>query len=229
MQMKNKNRIAQNALRLLASRCPRLTGMCYWAGTSSIAIEELGHRESFDLDFHTHQALVNVSPILAELQSEFADSFSVLQVSDEYGSGFSGVLRLPGDEQITIEVLANFETVPEQDLVNSETAPTIKRVSLRRYLADKIQCVAERAEARDLVDIAAVLQQRPELEPTAWQALAAQDALLITERLQTWTDAAIAADLESYGEVDPKEAGQVRDRLLSWLKTLADREEGSGE
>ena len=74
-----KNQVAQNALRLLAARCPRLTGMCYWAGTSSIAIEELGHRESFDLDFHTHQALVDVRPILAELESELGESFSIVQ------------------------------------------------------------------------------------------------------------------------------------------------------
>lgn len=222
-----KNQIAQNALRLLAARCRRLTGMCYWAGTSSIAIEELGHRESFDLDFHTHKALVDVRPILAELQSEFAESFSVLQTPDEYGSGFSGVLRLPDGEQITIDVLANFDNVPEQDLVAAKTAPGIKRVSLRRYLADKIQCVPERTEARDLIDIAAVLRQHPELQPAARQALEAQDALLVTERLLAWTDAAIAEDLEGYPEVDPKDAGHIRDRLLSWLKTLAHRGEGS--
>ena len=218
-----KNQIAQNALRLLAERCRRLTGMCYWAGTSSIAIEELGHRESFDLDFHTHEALVDVSPILAEIQSEFADSFSVLEAPDEYGSSFSGVLRLPNGEQITIEVMANFEAVPEQDLVDAETAPVFKRVSLRRYLADKIQCVLERTEARDLIDIAAALRQHPELEPAALQALEAQDALMVTERLLAWTDEAIAEDLEGYPGVDPNEAGRIRDLLLSWLKTLAHR------
>jgi len=51
--VKTRNQIAQDALRLLVNRCPRLSGTCYWAGTSSIAIEELEHRESFDLDFHT--------------------------------------------------------------------------------------------------------------------------------------------------------------------------------
>ncbi len=225
----NKNQVAQDALRFLAARCPRLTGMCYWAGTSSIAIEELGHRESFDLDFHTHQALVDVRPILAELESELGESFSVVQAPDAYGSGFSGVLRLPGGEQITIEVLANFEDVPEQDLVAAATAPTIRRVSLRRYLEDKIQCVAERVEARDLIDIGAVLRQQPKLEPAARQALAAQDALLIAERLQAWTDAAIAADLEGYPELDPEAAAGVRDRLLTWLKTLASQRKGADE
>lgn len=216
-----RNRIAQDALRLLAERCPRLADTCYWAGTSSISIEELEHRESFDLDFHTRRALVDVRPILAEVLSEFGESFSVLQTPDAYGSGFSGVLQLPSGEQITIEVLANFEDVPEQDLVDAKTAPAIQRISLRRYLADKIQCVAERAEARDLVDIAAVLRQQPTLESAARQALAEQDVLLIAERLQAWTDAAIAADLEGYPEVDPAEARHIRDRLLSWLKTLA--------
>ena len=225
LQMK-KNLIAQNALRLLADRCPRLTGMCYWAGTSPISIEELGHRESFDLDFHTHQALADVRPILAEIQSEFEKSFSVLQAPDAYGSGFSGVLRLPAGEQITIEVLANFEDVPERDLVEAKTAPAIKRVSLRRYLVDKLQCVAERAEARDLIDIAAVLREHPELESAAQQALAEQDALLIAERLQAWTDEAIAADLEGYPEVAPVDGSRIRDRLLGWLKELAHGQEG---
>ncbi len=218
-----KNQIAQNALRLLAERCQRLTGMCYWAGTSSIAIEELGHRESFDLDFHTHEALADVSPILAEIQSEFADSFSVLEAPDEYGSSFSGVLRLPDGEQITIEVMANFEDVPDEDLIDAATAPVFKRVSLRRYLADKIQCVLERTEARDLIDIAAVLRQHPELESAALQALEAQDPLMLTERLLAWTDEAIVEDLEGYPEVAPEEAGRIRDLLLSWLKTLAHR------
>ena len=35
--------------------------------------------------------------------------------------------------------------------------------------------------------------RQPELEPAARRTLAGQDALLITERLQAWTDAAIAA------------------------------------
>ena len=45
------------------------------------------------------------------------------------------------------------------------------RVSLERYLADKIQCVAERAEARDLVDLAAVFEQRPALKGLARRVL----------------------------------------------------------
>jgi len=222
----DKNEALQRALRLLAERCRRLAGMCYWAGTSSIAIEELGHRESFDLDFHTREALVDVNPILAELELEFGEAFSVLEAPDEYGSGFSGVLLLPDGSQITIEVLANFENVPEEDLVEAKTTPAIQRVSLRRYLVDKIQCVAERAEARDLIDIAAVLRQHPELEPVARQALEAQDALLVTERLLAWTDAAIASDLEAYPEVNPKEAGAARDRLLTWLKAQSRPGEG---
>ena len=138
------------------------------------------------------------------------------------------MLRLPGGEQITIEVMANFEDVPEQDLVDAATAPAIKRVSLRRYLEDKIQCVVERAEARDLIDIAAVLRRQPKLEGAARQALADQDALLIVERLQAWTDGALAADLEAYPELDPEDAGRIRDRLLRWLKTPASRGEGAG-
>lgn len=175
--MTKKNQLAKEALSLLVDRCPRLAESCYWAGTSSIAIEELGHRESFDLDFHTRRALVDVHPILAEIQRAFGESFSLVQAPDAYGSGFSGVLRLPEGEE----------------------------------------------KARDLIDIAAVLEQRPKLEGAARRSLAEQDALLITERLHSWTDELIEEDLEAYPEVDPRDAGRARDLLLSWLKSEAEQ------
>lgn len=217
--MTKKNQLVREALCLVVDRCPRLSETCYWAGTSSIAIEELDHRESFDLDFHTRRALVDVNPILTEIQQAFGDSFSLVQPPDSYGSGFSGVLSLAEGEEITIEVLSNFEDATGHDLVEAETTPKIHRISLMRYLQDKIQCVAERAEARDLIDIAAVLEQRPDFEAAARRGLAEQDALLITERLQAWTDELIEQDLEAYPEVDPKDAGRIRDLLLSWLKS----------
>lgn len=209
------------ALLLLAQRCPRLIRQCYWAGTSSIAVEELHHRESFDLDFHTRAAHEKTTPLLMELQAAFPGAFTVLQSPDEYGSGFQGLLSLPSGEEITIEVLSNYETVSDLDLEDARTAPGIKRVTLTRYLEDKIQCVAERSEARDLVEIMAVLKHAPALESMARQALSDQDALLVTERLTGWTDDAIEADLAAYRGVDSRAAKQCRDMLLAWLKELA--------
>lgn len=215
---------ARGALRVLAERCPRLTGLCYWAGTASIAIEDLHHRQSFDLDFHTQRALQNTLPILAEIQHAFPDDFEVTQTPDAFGSGFQGVLTLPDGNRITIEVLANYEDVPDDELVTSRTAPAFKRIGLARYLADKIQCIAERSEARDLVDIRAVLRQSPAFEQRAREMLAQQDALLIAERLLSWSDEGIAGDLEAYPDVDPGDAREACDLLLSWL-----RESESGE
>jgi hypothetical protein len=192
--------------------------LCYWAGTASVAIEELGHRQSFDLDFHTVKALENVGPILTEIRAAFPGSFEIVRAPDEFGSGFQGLLTLPGGERIAVEVLANFEDVPERDLVASRTSPEIKRVSLSRYLADKTQCVAERMEARDLVDIAAVLRHAPGLEQRARRLLEDQDAVLLAERLLAWTDEAIARDLEAYDDVAPDDAISARDLLLSWLR-----------
>jgi len=73
MDPDRQTEIARNAVRLLAVRCPRLTRLCYWAGTASIAIEELHHRQSFDLDFHTRKALENARPILAEMRAAFRE------------------------------------------------------------------------------------------------------------------------------------------------------------
>lgn len=209
------------ALTLLVEKCPRLTGSCYWAGTSAIATEELHHRESYDLDFHTRKALVDVRPFLAEIQHSFPGQFQLTQPPDEYGSGFQGVLGLPGVEPLTLEVLSNYEDVPESDITQASLVKGLQRVTLTRYLADKIQCVGERAEARDLVDLDAILVSKPELETKARRILAEQDALFFIERLLTWKDEEIRRDLMAYPGVDPARALEMRSKLLSWLRELA--------
>ncbi len=100
------------ALRLLSERCPRLTRLCYWAGSAALAIEELHHRLSFDLDFHTQDALRDVRPILAEIRHAFPGLFEVVQSPDEFGSGFSGILALPGGERIADDLAAYDDVLP---------------------------------------------------------------------------------------------------------------------
>lgn len=219
MDVDRQNELLKKAIRLLTEGCPRLTALCYWAGTSSISVEELGHRQSFDLDFHTRKALEDVRPILAEIQKAFPGKFEIIQAPDEFGSGFRGVLMLPGGQRITVEVLSNYEDVPEVDLVTSFSVPAIQRISLARYLSDKIQCVAERAEARDLVDILAVVRRHPEMIATARSILAQQDALLLAERLLGWTDEGIEEDLDAYKDVNTCDAIEGRDLLLKWLQS----------
>lgn len=219
----NERQQIVEALRRLAERCPRLLELCYWAGTSAIAVEELEHRRSFDLDFHTLAALQDVRPILAELQTAFRGKVEIVQAPDRFGSGFRALLTLTGDVKITLEVLSNFEDVAPDEIVASRTVPSLRRVTLRRYLADKVQCVAERAEARDLFDIGAALQAHPELEPFVRAILRRQDAILLAERLLSWTDADIEQDLAAYADVPPEAAITVRDRLLGWLAEDAQR------
>lgn len=206
------------ALLLIARHCPRLIHQCYWAETSAVAVEELHHRESFDLDFHTRAAHEKTTPLMMELQAAFPGAFKILQSPDEYGSGFQGLLLLPSGEEITVEVLSNYEAVLDHDLEDARTVPGIKRVTLSRYLDDKIQCIAERSEARDLVDIIAVLEHVPALESRAREVLLGQDALLVTERLTGWSDTSIDDDLAAYHDVDNRVAKQGRDLLLSWLR-----------
>lgn len=218
--------LSRDAIRLLAERCPRLAKKCYWAGTAAIAIEELHHRKSFDLDFHTREALYDVRPILAEIRAAFPGDFEVIQSPDEFGSGFQGVLTLPGGERITVEVLSNYEDVPASDMVSADASECIMRVSLPRYLADKIQCIAERAEARDLIDVLAVLEKRPTMKAMARRLLAAQDAVLLVERLLSWSSSEIEKDLAAYDDVSAGDAQKARDLLLAWIK--ADASETTG-
>lgn len=216
-----RTELLKEAVVQIAGRCPRLVAQCYWAGSSAIAIEELEHRESFDLDFHTQEALVDTRPLLAELERAFPDALEVVQPPDKFGSGFTGSLLLAGAAKVTLQVFAGFESVPDTDLVPAKTAPQLRRITLRRYLADKVQCVLERIEARDLVDIAAVMRRHPELGGVLRRALAAQDALLLAERLLGWTDEAIRNDLRAYADVDPGDALAMRDRLLELVREIA--------
>ena len=216
--MNDWNVVLQETLQLLVEKCPRLVAFCYWGGTAAIALEELHHRESFDLDFHTRQALLDVRPILAEMQSVFGDDFEMLHAPDDFGSGFLGVLTLPSGNRINVEVLSNYQDVEEDELVPSSSAKGLSRVSLSRYLADKIQCVLERCEARDLVDIRAVLLAHPEMQDEAKRLVANQDCLLLAERLLSWSDADLEEDLRSYRDANAKDAMEARDLLTSWLK-----------
>lgn len=220
MNFDEYEKLIKRAILLLAERCPRLRSLCYWAGTSSISTEVLRHRISFDLDFHTRKALIDVRPILAEIQNNFPGHVEVIQTPDQFGSSFRCILVLPEGERITLEVLSNFEDVQDDELVESVFVPEISRISLSRYLADKIQCVAERAEARDLIDISAVIKSYPDMKKEVCAFLLKQDVLLLTERLITWTDKALEADLKAYTGIDVKDAIEAREELLSLIKRL---------
>jgi len=58
-----------------------------------------------------------------------------------------------------------------------------------------------------------------ELAALVRSAMAAQAGILLAERLQSWTDAALADDLAAYEDVDPRLAVGMRDRLLRWLRS----------
>jgi hypothetical protein len=61
----------------------------------------------------------------------------------------------------------------------------------------------------------------PETHTFIRKTIQAQDALLMAERLLGWTDEQIAEDLAAYEDVNPDDAIQARNLLLSWLKDEA--------
>jgi hypothetical protein len=218
MDANEQNRILTEALHLIAERCPRMAKACYWAGASAISMEETHHRESFDLEFHTRKALFDVRPLLVELNMAFPGRFEVITNPDEVGSGFKGVLVLSGQKQVTIEVLSNYQDVEGDDLVESRLVPGMKRISLTRFLADKVQCILERSEARVLVDFLAAIRHDPGITELARELIAGQDALILSERLLLWTESALRSDLEIYEDVDPEQAVEARNLILSWIR-----------
>lgn len=206
------------ALNAVAERCPRLVRTCYWAGTAAIAVEELHHRRSFDLDLHTLRALTDVRPLLAEIQLAFGSACRVLRPPDELGDGFAAVIEYAPGKKIVLEVLSNYQNVDRRQLAPSKSIPGLMRVSLGRYLEDKVQCLVDRTEARDLVDIAAVLAARPSLRSVLRRALRAQDSILLLQRMEGWTPASLRADLAAYKDIDPRMALRMRDQVVRLLR-----------
>jgi hypothetical protein len=186
--------LLREALRVIAKECPRLVAIGRVRPRSR---SKKPHRESFDLDFHTQHPFVDTRAFLAELQRAFPGKLEIVQAPDARGSGFSAVIESRG-ERMTLQVFAAFDDVPEGDLVRATTAPGLRRITLQRYLADKVQCLVERIEARDLVDIHAALHAR-------------------RSRLG-WTDDAIIVDLKAYSDVNPADAVTMRDEILALLK-----------
>jgi hypothetical protein len=148
----------------------------------------------------------------------FPGRFEVITNPDEFGSGFKGVLVLSGQKQVTIEVLSNYQDVEGDDLVESRLVPGMKRISLTRFLADKVQCILERSEARVLVDFLAAIRHDPGITELARELIAGQDALILSERLLLWTESALRSDLEIYEDVDPEQAVEARNLILSWIR-----------
>jgi hypothetical protein len=211
-------RLLREALNTISAACPALVKECYWAGTSAIALEETSHRDSFDLDFHSQHPFVDTRPFLAELERAFVGKLAIVQAPDARGSGFSAVVDL-GADRMTLQVFAAFEAVPDEDLVAS-SIPPLRRVSLQRYLADKVQCLVERIEARDLADIGAVLAIRPRLRYAFGKYVSEQDALILSERMLSWTDDAIRDDLAAHVDIQPSSAIAMRDDILAMLKKI---------
>lgn len=207
------------AARLVAERCPLLVECCYWSGTSVIALEVLHHRDSLDLDFHTRDAHVNVLPLLDEMESALGSRFHLIASREQ---GISCWIGDDSSEPIACQVFSSFEAASEDDLVPSTTAPGFDRLTLRRYLINKVQCVAERLEARDLYDIEAALRHDPSRVKTVRLALQEQDLLFMLERLQGWSAGSLAADLRRmYPDIDPSLATEARERLMGWIVELA--------
>ena len=202
------------AMKEVVARCPRLARTCYWAGTAAIAVEELHHRRSFDLDLHTHRALIDVRPLLAEVERAFGSSCNVLRAPDEFGDGFAVVVEYRPRKKIVLEVLSNYRDVEPRQLTPSKAVPGLMRVSLRRYLDDKVQCLIDRTEARDLVDIHAALAAQPRLRSALRAALRAQDGILLLQRMEGWTPASLKADLAAYRDIDPSVALNMRNEVV---------------
>jgi hypothetical protein len=213
--------LVSQVLTILVKSCPKLLANCYWAGSSAISIEELSHRQSYDLDFHTCDALIDVRPFLAEIKRAFPKVTEIVAAPAGLSAGFRVSVQLDQGQEMLIEVLSNFDDVSKEDLSEAKIVKGVKRVSLNKYLRDKLQCLCERTEARDLADIFAVLQKFPKLVNFAHQCLLQIDLVLLSQRLLDWNDEALKSDLLKYNDIKFDEVKAMRDKMLAWIKEIS--------
>ena len=125
---------------------------------------------------------------------------------------------MPSGEELALEVLSNFEDVPASQLTKSKLAPDIRRISLPKYLHDKVQYLVERNEAQDLADIGAILKKFPAMQNQTQIFVLKQDTLLLTERLLNWQEEDLRTELAIYGPDLLEQALDAKIPLLSWIK-----------
>ena len=66
----------------------------------------------------------------------FKDRFTLIEPPNPYGSGFQGALKVATSEELTVQVMANFEEVPLEQLVPSRRVPGIRRVGIFGHIVE---------------------------------------------------------------------------------------------
>lgn len=157
--------LMQQALSEIAEAIPKSHEKLYLGGTAPVSIRHLRHAISLDLDFHTNQALAPTSLEARSLKKHFKGRLEWFEADHEFGI-FRGAIDSGEIDQnggkilIEIDLFSHFEDTPNELLEDGGTWSKFKTTSLHAYLKNKVTCLEERAEAKDLYHLYCLWKER---------------------------------------------------------------------
>jgi hypothetical protein len=212
-------RLMQATLHEIEQAVPTLQSNYYLGGTTPVACVDLEHDVSLDLDLHTKKELAPTSAEATKLKRTLGSKLRWYSVDAEFGL-YRGNIKTTYEGRpvvLGLDVMSNIDTARPGDTKRAPGFCQMDVISLRKYLATKIQCLDERQETKDLYHLFR-LSQAPQTREMTRQAIERADPLIIVAAVKS-----ALADWPQFkskllflpGMVPFKEA-----EFLSWLEAL---------
>ncbi len=207
------------ALQQVEQAAPALQRDYYLGGTTPVACLDLQHDVSLYLDLHTKEELAPTSAEATKIKRAFGSKLQWHSVDAEFGL-YRGNIKTTfkgSPAVIGLDVMSNIESVGPGD---TKAAPGFCRmgvITVRKYLATKIQCLDERQETKDVYHLFH-LSQNPQTRDMTRNAIERADPLIVI--------AAAKNALDEWPRFKtqllhlPGMAPFIENDFLSWLKAL---------
>ena len=207
------------ALQQVEQAAPALQRDYYLGGTTPVACLDLQHDVSLYLDLHTKEELAPTSAEATKIKRVFGSKLQWHSVDAEFGL-YRGNIKTTfkgSPVVIGLDVMSNIESVGPGD---TKAAPGFCRmdvITVRKYLATKIQCLDERQETKDVYHLFR-LSQNPQTRDMTRNAIERADPLIVI--------AAAKNALDEWPRFKtqllhlPGMAPFIENDFLTWLKAL---------
>ena len=168
------------ALQQVEQAAPELQRNYYLGGTTPVACLDLKHDVSLYLDLHTKEELAPTSTEATKIKRAFGSKLQWHSVDAEFGLYRGNIKTTFKGSAVVIglNVTNNVESVGPGD---TKAAPGFSRtdvITVRKYLATKIQCLDERQEIKDVYHLFR-LSQNAQTRDMTRNAIVRADPLIV--------------------------------------------------
>jgi len=158
----------QQSVTEVVTAAPELAKTCYLSGTMPVTVIDQPFAMSIDMDWRTKKTHQSPSGIVKTLADTLGDRFEVEEADREFGI-YRAIIRpaKKGGVLMSLDLFSSFE--PAKTL---RTFPVtgVSAESFADYLANKVACLTERMEVKDLFHLCA-LTKNPKTARDTWDAI----------------------------------------------------------